>query len=383
VSSIHRQNGKPNWFCAFYDIDAEGNSVRRFKSTGTTNQKQAQKICDAMQKAAHEIKRGRLTPDRARAIIEEKVAEIADAHGIELPRQSTKQFLEGWLKSKGGSESTRDRYKDILDSFTAHLGPKASHSLQRLTDQDIIDWRDKLSKKVSASTVNLSLKVLRMALNRAVAQNKLTRSPSAGVDNIEGATHERKPFTDAQIKKILEVASDEWRTAIFVGYYTSLRLGDVASLTWSNIDLQKAMITMTEQKTGELREMEIAGPLLRHLESLPATDNPNAPLCPALHGKRVGTVSNQFYDIMASVGLVPERDHKSKAKGRGTKRQLSPLSFHSIRHTSVSKLKNAGVSNAVAQDIVGHASEAVSRQYTHIESDTRRKALDKLPDITK
>jgi hypothetical protein len=45
-------------------------------------------------------------------------------------------------------------------------------------------------------------------------------------------------------------------------------------------------------------------------------------------------------------------------------------------------LKNAGVSEAVAMDIIGHDSKLVSQNYTHIEESTKRKALSKLPDIT-
>jgi hypothetical protein len=36
----------------------------------------------------------------------------------------------------------------------------------------------------------------------------------------------------------------------------------------------------------------------------------------------------------------------------------------------------------VARDIIGHDSPAVSAHYTHIELDTKRAALDKLPDVT-
>jgi Mn-dependent DtxR family transcriptional regulator len=44
-------------------------------------------------------------------------------------------------------------------------------------------------------------------------------------------------------------------------------------------------------------------------------------------------------------------------------------------------LKNAGVSEAVARDIIGHDSEQMSRHYTHIEDAAKREALDKLPDL--
>lgn len=41
------------------------------------------------------------------------------------------------------------------------------------------------------------------------------------------------------------------------------------------------------------------------------------------------------------------------------------------------------VSAVIAQDIIGHGSEAVSRNYTHVDADTKRAAIVKLPDITK
>lgn len=383
MASIHRQPGKPNWFCAFYDWDAEGTPVRRFKSTGTTNRKQATQICAAMERAAKDAKSGKLTPERARAIIESHVAEIAEGHGVEISRQSIAEYFNGWLKAKGGSESTRIRYQSVLDAFLKHLGPKSRHSLQSLTDRDILEFRDKYTGTVAAGTVNYYLKVVRVALNRAVKKNLLTRSPAVGVDNIEGSKHKRKPFKLAELKKILDAADDEWTTAILIGLYTGLRLGDVANLTWANVDLQKAEFTLTEQKTDNTRILEIAKPLLRHLEKLPAGDIPNAPLCPSLYGKAVSWLSNQFYDLISDVGLVPKRDHKSKQKGRGVKRTQSALTFHSLRHTAVSLLKNAGVSDVVARDIIGHESAAVSREYTHIESETKRKALNKMPDISK
>jgi integrase len=383
VSSIHRQPGRPHWFCAFYDYDAEGNPVRRFKSTKTTNRKEAGRICAAMERAAKDARKGKLTPERARKIVEDAVSEIAESAGIELPRQSIKEYFNGWLTAKGCSDGTRKRYQGVLDDFFKHIGPKARHSLQSLTDYDILTFRDKYVGKVSAGTVNFYLKVLRVALNRAVKKNIITRSPAVGVDNVEGDKHQRKPFKLAELKKVLAVANDEWRTMILLGLYTGLRSSDCAGMTWANLDLQKAEITLTERKTGKTRTLEIAKPLLAHLESLPAGDNPSAAVCPSLYGKPPGWLANQFYDLLSSVGLVPVRDHKSKAKGRGTRRQQSPLTFHSLRHTAVSLLKNAGVSDVVARDIIGHESEAVSRQYTHIESATRRAALDKIPNITK
>jgi integrase len=80
-----------------------------------------------------------------------------------------------------------------------------------------------------------------------------------------------------------------------------------------------------------------------------------------------------------SVGLASE--WKSTGTGRNGARTLNPLSFHSLRHTAISLLKNAGVSEIVARDIIGHDSEAVSRNYTHVDEDIKRKAVAGLPDL--
>ena len=44
-------------------------------------------------------------------------------------------------------------------------------------------------------------------------------------------------------------------------------------------------------------------------------------------------------------------------------------------------LKNTGASSAIAGDVVGHDSEAMQRNYTKIDVETKRQALDKLPDL--
>lgn len=45
-------------------------------------------------------------------------------------------------------------------------------------------------------------------------------------------------------------------------------------------------------------------------------------------------------------------------------------------------MKNAGMSPAVVQDIIGHDSAAMSAHYTHIEHDAKLKALNSMPDVT-
>jgi integrase len=56
-------------------------------------------------------------------------------------------------------------------------------------------------------------------------------------------------------------------------------------------------------------------------------------------------------------------------------------SFHSLRHTAVSLLKDAGIPDAVVVALVGHESSAMSHRYTHVAKEALAKAAKTLPEI--
>ena len=86
----------------------------------------------------------------------------------------------------------------------------------------------------------------------------------------------------------------------------------------------------------------------------------------AAQNGRVGTLSNQFSELLVACGLREPQSHKSRGIGRGGKRAGLDLSFHSLRHTAVSLLKDAGVPDSVVMALVGHESSAMSHRYTHV-----------------
>jgi integrase len=382
MASVHKIPGKPNWFCFFYDEKG----VRRCKSTKTANKKEAEIICNGLQKAATLARKGRLPEEKARMLIESVVAEIVESSGGEMTRYTIASYFQSWMKSRAlvTSPGTAVRYNGIVDSFLKYLGGKKNSSLASLRSEDIQEYRDILAAKVSTGTVNTHLKVLRVALGKALMGKHIESNPGKFVDNLaRNDKHERRAFTLDELKKLLENATADWRTMILLGLYTGFRMGDIASLTWANLDLQRREITARTQKTGKTQILPIATPLLKHLEGVPTSDDPQSPLCPALFKQKSTWLSNQFYDLMSSCGLVVARTHQTSqnGKGRGSRRIQSAITFHALRHTATSLLKNAGVSDVVARDIIGHESEAVSRNYTHIEMNTKREAINKMPDI--
>jgi len=183
----------------------------------------------------------------------------------------------------------------------------------------------------------------------------------------------------------------EWKGLIVFGLYTGQRLGDLVRLTWANLDLGQGEICLVTQKTERTQRIPICSPLMHFItDELPAGENLAAPVFPRAYESvnrlgRVGSLSRQFHDLLASAGLVPAHVRRSKDQSEpaheSKRRVVHELSFHALRHTATSLLKNAGVNAAIAMDLIGHASAAVSSSYTHIDDETKRSAMARMPDV--
>ncbi len=389
MSSIHRVERSPYWYGAY----AVGDK-RHFKSTKTKDKKQAEIICRKWESAGMKATSGRLTPDAAREVIAQGVAEIfVIAGGEDLPRSTVRQWAERWLESKGleSAPTTLDRYRGVIDKFVDYLGKTADRDIEQVTSSHIEGFRNQEAKKLSASSANVALKIIRALFSSAVAKQLILRNPASAtfVKTIERQqTAKRRPLTLAEIKRVLAKAGEktEWRGMILMGIYTGQRLGDISRMTWRSIDFESDHLAFTAGKTGRRVILPLAKPLRAYLEAAPSSDNPDAPIFPhASQAKKVGNLSNGFRAIMEDAGLVEVRktSHVSTGKGRSNKREVSELSFHSLRHSAVTMLKAAGASDVLAREIVGHDSAAVSRSYTHLATEDLRPAIDNLPDVTK
>ena len=176
MASIHKQPGRPFYFCAF--TNAYG--VRVFRSTKTANKKQALEFCRAWSLAASHARNGHLTPERAREVIAAGVAVVFTAANREaMPSATVRAWCGRWLAAKEieTEPAMHARNSSIIAAFLESLGKSAERDLATLRADAIARFRDSEAKSRARATANLSLKVLRMALWNAVRHGLLTVNP--------------------------------------------------------------------------------------------------------------------------------------------------------------------------------------------------------------
>lgn len=305
--------------------------------------------------------------------------------------------LSEWLeevKHERGDDSTHARYEDVANQFSKFMGVTPTKPLlSEVTSEKVRQYLIHRWTKCSASTTNLERKILSVFFRRAMKNEQLKFNPVAAVKPFkdrQGEEMKRRAFTVKELQLLYQKAPPGfWRYMIVGGFYSGLRMGDLITLAWPSVDFVEKMLRVKTGKTSKTVHIPIASPLQVELVEIYArAGKPRSGYvwpdrATAYNQKGSGQFSNEFYElVLQPCGLVPERDNKKgKGKGRGSQREINPISFHSLRHSFVSLLKATGGSQIVAKELAGHSSDLVSDNYTKLPPEVLTKAIDALPMI--
>jgi integrase len=142
----------------------------------------------------------------------------------------------------------------ILTRFVAFIqakNPKArelAHVTRSLARSFL---ESEAERKVTAKTWNDTLKLLRSTCKHLLPPGSI--NPFSDVPTRESETVFRKPFTPAELQKIVDASrEDEFiRPIIITGICTAMRRGDCCLLKWKDVDLKQRFITVKTNKTGQ------------------------------------------------------------------------------------------------------------------------------------
>jgi integrase len=362
------------WFARF--TGENGQKINR--STRTEDRKRALEVALGWEHAASLARKGLLTQDRARSVVNELLERLSAGHDS-LRLVPAREFFADWLAHKEATKSatTAARYQTTLELFLAHLGERAGKPLAAITPRDIQGFLTARSKDRSSKTVMVDAKSLAAAFHHARRHGLIDRNPVEAVELPRVRSKERTTVSAGQLRLLLDGASADWGTAIFVGYFTGARLSDVVNLCWSDVDLVAGVVSYRQRKTGQRTITPLHPELQRHLEQI-AGDS-GTYIMPTLAGRDSGGkmgLSQEFARMLEAAGI--DRQQSEQKSGR----KFSAVSFHSLRHSFESSLAAANVTPEMRRELTGRADAASQRAYTHFEFQTLRSALAKLPTLS-
>jgi integrase len=299
-----------------------------------------------------------------------QVEEIKRGLRAPVPADRTfDQLCDYWLKNRAPNKRSKaDDESMIKRHLRPAFGPLVLAKLGVEQVDAFVVARKHLHKKTLANHLTLLISMF----NAALELGWLTKAPRVHKPRVRPFDKDFQYLrTVDEMQRFLTAARDEGE-AVFVLYatavYTGMRAGELAALTWPDVDFDKRLITVQRSwdgptKAEDVRYVPILDPLLPLLRAW-RLKCPGRLVFPNREGGMQAEAGRVFQEVLKRV----LRGGQFEDIERGGKRR-SYIHFHSLRHTFASHwVMNRGDIFKL-QKILGHKSVAMTMRYAHLAPD--------------
>jgi integrase len=140
------------------------------------------------------------------------------------------------------------------------------------------------------------------------------------------------------------------------------------------VDSDKKLLTVKPRKTARYDRV-VTIPIVPELEAVlgkaEGWKDGSGYVCPNVadrYTRNSNGVKQDYEWLLRKAGLKTSLERKGM-------RAVPLKTFHSLRHTFISRLAEKGVSPLVIQSMTGHTTNAMTERYSHIGLDAKRRAL--------
>lgn len=218
------------------------------------------------------------------------------------------------------------------------------------------------------ATINRELAALSHLFSKAVEWGWVDHRP-ATIKRLKEDSGRIIYLTVEQIERLLKVAEGDQNRQIHpfikIGLDTSMRKTEILSIRREHINLQQLVIYIPKAKAGA-REQPITADLGEYLAAYVATLQPGEQwLFPSLAAKDGRTINldKPFRRCVLAAGL-----------------DVKQVVRHTLRHTAITHLVQAGVDLPTVKRISGHKNLSMVEKYSHQNGAHIQSAMDKLSE---
>lgn len=315
------------------------------ESDGTTRT-QAE---DFIEKVRTEARQGRLNLPKGRKVV------LGFA-------QAALAYLDK-LAEEGGKNIAKKR-----QHLTDHLVPFLSDKpLAKVSSFDVERYKKaRLEAGIKPGTLNRELATVSHLFSKTVEWKWIEFKP-ATIRRLQEDKGRITYLTTEQITRLIEAAKQDqnWQVYPFIviGLETSMRRMEILSIRLEHIDLARRVIYIPKAKAGS-REQPITAHLAEFLKGhIDAAEPGQVWLFPSSRSGtgHVNWIEEPFRRVVAAAGLDPKE-----------------VVRHTLRHTAITHLVQAGVDLPTVKRISGHKTLQMVERYSHQNGEHIQSAMDKL-----
>jgi len=269
-----------------------------------------------------------------------------------------------YLERIDRSKSYDKKQQQIRDYLLPYFKNKALNQLTPFDGEQYKRWRTEAD--ASPATINRELALMSHILNKSVEWGFIDKVPCK-FKKLKESEGRMVYLTVEQAAMLIKMAKLDIHPYIYpiirVALETAMRRAEILSIRLEHIDIDRCIIYIPDAKAGA-REQPITESLAQYLKGFIKMIPQYQPwLFPAKNTKDGHTVEifKPFKRVVAAAGLDP-----------------SQIVLHSLRHTAITHLVQAGVDLMTVKRISGHKTLKMVERYSHQNGQHIQTAMSKL-----
>lgn len=259
------------------------------------------------------------------------------------------RYVEEVTPNKKGQSQERYRANQFRKTKLADM------AMDKITGEVVAQYRDERLKEVSQNTVRLELAFLSVVFEQCRKEWGLAVSNPVRQIRIPKPGKPRQRRLEAGEEEALLQACRESRahylqTFVILAIETGMRFGELASVTWENVNLDKRTIYLPDTKNGSPRTVPLSTRALNVIQTQPRS------IYGRLFSAKPGSIRSAFL-IALKKAQISQHDSKDF---------LRELRFHDLRHEAVTRLFEKGLNPIEVGMVSGHKTLSMLQRYTHL-----------------
>lgn len=268
----------------------------------------------------------------------------------EAERITISELIDRYLSEVTPKKKSARREKQRLEGLKRHFGAFSPASLR---SAHIAEYRDaRLNAGLAGATVVKELNSLSHLFEVAAKDwgIPIPSNPAKQVRRPKVARgRERRLITGEESR--LFAACTASRASMLgpvvrFALETGMRMGEILSLEWRNVDAHNRVATLPDTKTGDARQVPLSSAAMAAIQSLPRHISDGRVFWT---WSRTDSLENAWRRAVKSAGITD-------------------LRFHDLRHEAVSRLFEADLNPMEVACISGHKTLQMLKRYTHLKA---------------
>lgn len=298
---------------------------------------------------------------------------------VSSSKRTMKNLLEEWLKY------SRDIWSPKTYISNAHWCEVISKSIGHIKIQDINVkiledfYRDiRENTTYSDKTIQHFYTIISTALKRAILWGYITTNPNSLIEKPKVRKKEIQCYSPEEVDMLLEAIQNEplkYQALIYLAIDSGARRGEIVGLTWNDINLKKQTLNINKsvQYTKELGIFE-KSTKTQTSDRIIYLSNKTIEILKAYQKEQLGNKlklgskwenSERIFTTILGGGMHPDTPSQILEKII-KKYNLKRISFHGLRHTSISLQISSGIQAQIISKRAGHSSISTTHSiYSH------------------